>query len=113
MRVTGTVRALMREYLLVIFAGLPAIFLYNYFAALLRSVGNSASPLIFLAVSAVMNIGLDLWFVVGLERGVAGAAEATVISQYVSGVGILLYTLQKAARPARRRASACACGWRA
>ena len=95
MRVTGTVRALMREYLLVIFAGLPAIFLYNYYAALLRSVGDSTSPLIFLAVSAVMNIGLDLWFVVGLERGVAGAAEATVISQYVSGVGIFLYTLKK------------------
>ena len=95
MRVTGTVRALMRAYLVVIFAGLPAVFLYNYFAALLRSVGNSTSPLIFLAVSAVMNIGLDLWFVVGLERGVAGAAEATVISQYVSGVGIFLYTLKK------------------
>ena len=95
MRVTGTVRALMRAYLVVIFAGLPAVFLYNYFAALLRSVGNSTSPLIFLAVSAVMNIGLDLWFVVGLDRGVAGAAEATVISQYVSGVGIFLYTLKK------------------
>ena len=95
MRVTGTVRELMRAYLVVIFAGLPAVFLYNYFAALLRSVGNSTSPLIFLAVSAVMNIGLDLWFVVGLERGVAGAAEATVISQYVSGVGIFLYTLKK------------------
>ena len=95
MRVTGTVRGLMREYLLVIFAGLPAIFLYNYYAALLRSVGNSTAPLIFLAVSAVMNIGLDLWFVVGLHRGVAGAAEATVISQYASGVGILLYTLKK------------------
>ena len=52
MRVTGTVRDLMREYLLVIFAGLPAIFLYNYYAALLRSVGDSTSPLIFLAVSA-------------------------------------------------------------
>ena len=95
MRVTGTVRGLMREYLLVIFAGLPAIFLYNYYAALLRSVGNSTAPLIFLAVSAVMNIGLDLWFVVGLHRGVAEAAEATVISQYASGVGILLYTLKK------------------
>ena len=95
MRVTGTVRELMRAYLVVIFTGLPAVFLYNYFAALLRSVGNSTSPLIFLAVSAVMNIGLDLWFVVGLQRGVAGAAEATVISQYVSGVGILLYTLKK------------------
>ena len=45
-------------------------------------------PLVFLAVSAVLNIALDLWFVVGLDRGVAGAAEATVISQYVSGIGI-------------------------
>ena len=82
----------MREYLLVIFCGIPATFLYNYFASLLRSVGNSVVPLVFLAVSAIVNIGLDLWFVVGLNRGVAGAAEATVISQYVSGIGIALYT---------------------
>ena len=82
----------MREYLLVIFCGIPATFLYNYFASLLRSVGNSVVPLLFLAVSAVLNIGLDLWFVVGLERGVAGAAEATVIAQYVSGAGITAYT---------------------
>ena len=85
----------MREYLLVIFAGLPAIFLYNYYAALLRSVGNSTLPLIFLAVSAAMNIGLDLLFVVGFQRGVAGAAEATVLSQYISGAGIMLYTMKK------------------
>ncbi len=95
MRVTGVVRGLMREYLLVIFAGLPAIFLYNYYAALLRSVGNSTLPLIFLAVSAAMNIGLDLLFVVGFQRGVAGAAEATVLSQYISGAGIMLYTMKK------------------
>ena len=82
----------MREYLLVIFCGIPATFLYNYFASLLRSVGNSVVPLLFLAVSAILNIGLDLWFVVGLQRGVAGAAEATVISQYVSGLGIMVYT---------------------
>ncbi len=49
-------------------------------------------PLLFLALSAVLNIVLDLWFVLGLDRGVAGAAEATVISQYVSGIGIALYT---------------------
>ena len=94
LRVTGTVRALLREYLMVIFAGLPAIFLYNYFAAMLRSVGNSTAPLIFLAISALMNIGLDLWFVVGLRRGVAGAAEATVLSQYVSGAGIAIYAFK-------------------
>lgn len=76
----------------VIFAGMFGIFLYNFFAALLRSWGNSVVPLIFLAVSAGLNIGLDLWFVAGLEWGVAGAAGATVISQYVSGIGIAVYT---------------------
>lgn len=85
----------MLAYLHVIFAGLAATFLYNYFASLLRSVGNSAVPLVFLAVSAVLNIGLDLVFVLVLHRGVAGAAEATVIAQYVSGVGLALYTLVK------------------
>ena len=83
---------MMREYLTVIFAGLIGIFLYNFFASLLRSLGNSVIPLVFLAVSAVLNIILDLWFVAGLNRGVAGAAEATVIAQYVSGIGITLYT---------------------
>ena len=83
---------MMHDYLIVIFAGLAAIFLYNFFAALLRSLGNSIIPLVFLAVSAVLNIALDLWFVAGLHRGVAGAAEATVLSQYVSGIGIALYT---------------------
>ena len=76
----------------MIFFGIAATFLYNYFASLLRAVGNSAAPLAFLAVSAVLNILLDLWFVVGLNRGVGGAAEATVISQYISGIGIALYT---------------------
>ena len=86
---------LMRDYLTVIFAGLAGIFLYNFFAALLRSLGNSTVPLAFLAVSAVLNIVLDLWFVAGLRRGVAGAAEATVLSQYVSGIGIAVYTVRK------------------
>ena len=52
-------------------------------------------PLAFLAVSAVLNIALDLWFVLGLNRGVAGAAEATVIAQYLSGIGIAVYTLAR------------------
>ena len=82
----------MRSYLVVIFCGIFATFLYNYFASLLRAVGNSAVPLAFLAVSALLNIGLDLWFVLGLGRGVAGAAEATVIAQTISGVGIAAYT---------------------
>ncbi len=92
LRTPSELVGLMREYLIVIFAGLIGIFLYNFFASLLRSLGNSMVPLIFLAVSACLNIGLDLLFVAGLNRGVAGAAEATVISQYVSGVGIAIYT---------------------
>ena len=81
----------MREYLLIIFAGLAATFLYNFFACLLRSVGNSVAPLWFLGVSALLNIGLDLLFVLGFSWGVAGAAAATVISQYVSGLGLTAY----------------------
>ena len=92
LRVPEEVQGLMREYLTVIFCGIAATFLYNYFASLLRAVGNSVAPLLFLAVSAVLNIVLDLWFVLGLRRGVAGAAQATVIAQYVSGIGIAVYT---------------------
>ena len=92
LRIPANLVEQMREYLIVIFAGLIGIFLYNFFASLLRSLGNSVVPLVFLAVSACLNIGLDLWFVAGLNRGVAGAAEATVISQYVSGIGIAIYT---------------------
>ena len=95
LRVPAEVWGDMREYLFVIFMGIPAVFLYNYFASFLRAIGNSVIPLGFLAVSAVLNIALDLWFVIGLNRGVAGAAEATVIAQYTSGIGIAAYTLMR------------------
>ena len=95
LRTPSELISLMKDYLIVIFAGLVGIFLYNFFASLLRSLGNSVVPLAFLAVSALLNIALDLWFVAGLGRGVAGAAEATVISQYVSGIGITIYTIVK------------------
>lgn len=81
----------MRQYLAVIFAGILATSLYNFFSCLLRSLGNSTVPLLFLAVSALLNIALDIWFVAYLPLGIKGAAYATVIAQYVSGVGILLY----------------------
>ena len=98
---------MMRDYLAVIFAGLVGIFLYNFFASLLRSLGNSVVPLVFLAVSACLNIVLDLWFVTGLHRGVAGAAEATVIAQYVSGIGIAIYTFAKFPQLLRREQGVC------
>lgn len=95
LRTPASLVGLMRDYLIVIFAGMIGIFLYNFFASLLRSLGNSVVPLVFLAISACLNIVLDLWFVAGLNRGVAGAAEATVLSQYVSGIGIAIYTKVK------------------
>ena len=85
-----------RAYVRVIFLGIPFTFLYNYFASLLRAIGNSVVPLVFLGVSAVLNIALDLVFVMALNRGVAGAAEATVISQAVSAACIALYAFLRA-----------------
>ena len=93
LRVPAEVWGDMRGYLFVIFLGIPAVFLYNFFACYLRAIGNSVIPLGFLAVSAAVNIALDLWFVIGWERGVVGAAEATVIAQYLSGIGMAAYTL--------------------
>lgn len=93
LRVPASVTSLMRDYLLVIFAGIPATFLYNYFACLLRSIGNSKIPLFFLAISAAINIFLDLLFVIAFNLGVAGAAFATILAQFISGVGLTLYTL--------------------
>lgn len=85
----------MREYLWIIFFGISAVFLYNYFACLLRAVGNSFIPLVFLGISALLNVGLDLVFVLVFKWGVAGAGAATVVSQFVSGIGICLYTYLK------------------
>ncbi len=93
LRVPAEVWDGMREYLVIIFCGITATFFYNYFASFLRAIGNSVVPLIFLAFSAVLNIALDLWFVLGLERGISGAAEATVIAQYLSGIGIAAYSI--------------------
>lgn len=82
-----------KSYLLWVFIGFFATFLYNYISNLLRAVGNSFLPLVFLAVSVVLNVGLDLYFVISLDMGIVGAAVATVISQYISGAGLLVYFL--------------------
>ena len=96
LRVPGEVYGEMREYLFVIFFGIFATFLYNFFASLLRAVGNSVIPLLFLGGAALLNVGLDLLFVLGFGWGVAGAAGATVIAQWGSGLGILLYARARA-----------------
>lgn len=95
LRVPDDVYNGMKLYLLIIFAGIPATFLYNFFSCMLRALGNSSAPLIFLAVSAVLNIALDILFVAVLPFGIGGAALATVIAQYVSGIGISIYVLIK------------------
>ena len=85
----------MREYLLIIFAGILATSLYNFFACLLRALGNSAVPLWFLAVSALVNVGLDLLFVAVWRWGIRGAAFATILAQFLSGIGIACYVFFK------------------
>ncbi len=104
LQVPKEVYGLMRDYLRIIFIGITATFLFNFFASLLRSVGNSLTPLIFLGISALLNIVLDLAFILLLKLGVEGAASATVIAQFVSGIGLLLYTVFRFPEflPARR-----------
>lgn len=91
MRVPPEAAPVLRDYLNVIFGGILLTFLYNFWAAVLRSVGNSTAPLWFLLLSTGMNIALDLWFVLGLRWGVAGAAWATVIAQAFAAIGITVY----------------------
>ena len=77
-------------YLRLIFAGIPIIAAYNIFAAILRALGNSRSPLIAMTVAAVINVGLDLLFVAVFGWGIAGAAVATVIAQGFSALYCLI-----------------------
>ena len=80
LQVPAEVYILMRDYLWIIFGGIGFTFLYNYYASLLRAVGNSVLPLVFLAVAVVLNIVLDLVFILSFGWGVRGAALATVIA---------------------------------
>lgn len=103
LRVPQEVMEGMRQYLVIIYAGLLASSLYNFFACLLRALGNSTVPLVFLAVSSVLNIGLDLLFVVGFHWGIRGGGG--------SNRGFPVY------RGNRHFAVCCcvtirACGWR-
>lgn len=82
-------------YLQIIFSGIIFTFIYNFISAVLRSIGNSVVPLIFLAISAVLNIILDIVLIVFLHMGVGGAAIATVIAQFVSAVCSIFYILKK------------------
>ena len=93
MKVPAELTGDMHAYLVWVFMGFFAVFVYNYISNILRGMGNSTVPLVFLGVSVVLNIGLDLPFVITLGMGITGAALATVISQYISGAGVLVYFL--------------------
>ena len=83
------------RYIIVIDLGVLVMFLYNLCAGLLRAIGNSVMPLVFLLISSGLNVALDLWFIAGLGMGVQGAAVATVIAQGISVVLCILYVMRR------------------
>lgn len=95
MNVPADVSGLMHGYLWIVFYGLPLSFLYNFYAALLRAVGDSVTPLRFLGVSVVLNIILDLLFIAVMDLGVEGAAWATVVAQGVSAIWIMRFAQRR------------------
>ena len=82
-------------YILIIFIGIPALVLYNILSGIIRSMGDSKTPLVFLIISSFLNIGLDLLCILVFKMGVAGAAVATVVSQLISGILCLIYIVKK------------------
>lgn len=82
-----------KSYIIIICGGLACNVLYNLLASIMRAVGNSVIPLVFLVIAAVLNVGLDILFIVAFHMGVEGAAYATIISQGVSGISCLIYMI--------------------
>lgn len=81
------------KYLQIIFICIIFTFIYNYFAAMLRVLGNSKIPLIFLSIATIVNVALDIIFVLYVHLGVAGAAYATIIFQAISAIGLAFYVI--------------------
>ena len=82
------------DYIFVIFLGIPVTYLYNMLAGIIRSLGDSKTPVYFLLLSSLLNIGLDFFTILGLGMGVGGPALATVISQGISAVLCLIYMIR-------------------
>ena len=83
------------NYIVIIFLGIPITYLYNMTAAILRSLGDSKTPVIFLVMAAILNIFLDLLCIIVFHMGVAGAAVATVVSQAIAGMCCLIFMYKK------------------
>ncbi|MBD5086272.1 MAG: MATE family efflux transporter [Clostridiales bacterium] len=83
------------DYIVIVFAGLGATMLYNLVSSILRSLGDSKIPLIFLIIASVINVALDLLFIIVFKMGVAGAGWATIISQFISAIACAIYMFKK------------------
>jgi len=103
LKTPGDVIPFAAYYLRIIYAGLTAAFAYHLSSAVLRCVGDTASALVFLLISMGLNLVLDLWFIAGLELGVAGAALATVIAQLLAAALCTGYLIVKYPRLIFRR----------
>ncbi len=94
LQIPSDIYAQTRSYLQIIFAGILFTFLYNFFSAFTRAIGNSVIPLCFLGISTILNIVLDLLFIQTFHMGVSGAAWATIVSQGVSALCMILYCIR-------------------
>ena len=97
LRITNTPEEIYDDayrYIIVIFAGISATIFYNMLSGILRALGDSKTPLVFLGISSVLNIILDLTFIIVFKWGVFGASFATVISQGISALLCLFYTIK-------------------
>ncbi|WP_026522568.1 MATE family efflux transporter [Butyrivibrio sp. VCB2001] len=83
------------KYILVIFLGIPVTYMYNLLSGIIRALGDSKHPVQFLIIASIVNIGLDLLFIIPLNMGITGAALATVISQGLAGVMCLIFIIRK------------------
>ena len=83
------------SYIIVIFLGIPVTYMYNLLSGIIRALGDSKHPVQFLIIASIINIGLDLLFILPLHMGITGAALATVISQGISGIMCLVFIIRK------------------
>lgn len=95
LNVPSDVAPMMRQYLWIVFWGIGFTFVYNFYSCLLRSIGDSHTPLYFLLVSVLLNIVLDLLFIIVFGWGISGAALATLLSQVVAAAGLLAYSYSR------------------
>ena len=83
------------KYIIVIFLGIPVTYMYNLLSGIIRALGDSKHPVQFLIIASIINIGLDLLFIIPFHMGITGAALATVISQLISGIMCLVFIVKK------------------